>query len=307
MADADVTRKPDPQDLGFVGLGNIGGALAANLVSDGHRLVVHDRDGAREGALVDAGARAAHDVAALAAATDVTFLSLPGPAIMEEVASRWLEGAREGAVLVDLTTNAPDVVRRVGAALARRGCALVEAPLTGGAPGARGRMLVFIVGGEPAAVQRVRPLLETLGRAFFHMGPLGTGNTAKLVNSLFAFATTWVSLEGLAICTRAGIDVRTMVEMVRAGGGGNMFITHMVEGLNQRGAPVQFALDLAAKDAGLLVDLARELGVPTPVAAEVAQALVVARALGFGARDFTDLASVMEALAGVELRIRPPA
>jgi len=96
-----------------------------------------------------------------------------------------------------------------------------------------------------------------------------------------------------------------MVEMVRAGGGGNFFIDRMVEGINERGRPTDFALELAAKDAGLLLDVARDAGVPTPVAAEVAQALVAAKALGLGGRDFTDLVEVAERLAGVTLHLRP--
>jgi 3-hydroxyisobutyrate dehydrogenase-like beta-hydroxyacid dehydrogenase len=296
----------DKQRLGFIGAGNIGGGIAANLLADGHRLHVHDVDAARLQPLVAAGAVAAADPAAVARESSITFVSVPTPAIMEQVALAWLAGSSAGDVLVDLTTNAPDTVRRVGALLAAEGRHLLEAPLTGGAPGARARWLVFIVGGEAAVYERCRPLLESIGRATFHLGPLGAGNTGKLVNSLFAFTTTWVSLEGLAICAKSGIDLRTVVEMVRAAGGGNFFIDRMVEGINERGRPTDFALELAAKDAGLLVDLARELAVPAPVAAEVAQALVAARSLGFGQRDFTDLVAVVERLADVELRIRPP-
>jgi 3-hydroxyisobutyrate dehydrogenase-like beta-hydroxyacid dehydrogenase len=295
----------DKQRLGFIGAGNIGGAIAANLLADGHRLRVHDVDAARLEPLVAAGATAAADPGQVARESAITFVSVPTPAVMEEVALAWLTGSAPGDVLIDLTTNAPDTVRRVGARLAAEKRHLLEAPLTGGAPGARARWLVFMVGGEIAVYERCRPLLESIGRATFHLGPLGAGNTGKLVNSLFAFTTTWVSLEGLAICAKSGIDLRTVVEMVRAAGGGNFFIDRMVEGINERGRPTEFALELAAKDAGLLVDLARELAVPTPVAAEVAQALVAARSLGFGERDFTDLVAVVERLAGVEMRLRP--
>jgi 3-hydroxyisobutyrate dehydrogenase-like beta-hydroxyacid dehydrogenase len=208
-------------------------------------------------------------------------------------------------VLVDLSTNAPAAVRALGAKLAARGCALLEAPLTGGAPGAKARMLVFLVGGEPATFERCQPLLAKLGRATFHFGPLGTGNTAKLVNSLLAFTSTWVSLEGLAIAARGGLDLRTLVEAVRTGGAGNFFIDRMVEGINQRGRPAQFALALAAKDAGLVADLAREAGVPAPVAAQIAQVLGKAAAGGLGAHDWSDLVQWMEREAGLELRLPP--
>jgi 3-hydroxyisobutyrate dehydrogenase len=154
--------------------------------------------------------------------------------------------------------------------------------------------------------ERVRPLLDRLGRASFHMGALGLGNVAKLVNSLIAFQATWGSLEVLAVASKVGIDLRTMVDVVRAGGAGNVFTERMVEGINQRRRPAQFALGLAAKDAGLFVDLARQAGVPVPVSAQVAQALVAAVAAGLGERDFTDLVELVERSAGVKLELAPP-
>src|SRR4029434_2841294 len=144
--------------------------------------------------------------------SEITFTSLPTPAIVDQVAEQWLEGAAAGSVLVDLSTNAPGHVRALGERLAAAGCHLLEPPLTGGAPGAQARMLVFMVGGEAAVVERVRPLLEKLGRATIHVGGLGLGNVAKLVNSLMAFSATWISLEGLAVAAKAGIDVRTMID-----------------------------------------------------------------------------------------------
>lgn len=289
--------------IGVIGLGNIGGAIAANLVADGHTVHVHDPDAARQAAAVSAGAQSAADAAAVARASEVTFTSLPTPGVFAAVAEQWLAAAAADAILVDLSTNAPALLRDLGARLAAAGRHLVEAPLTGGAPGAQARMLVFMVGGDAAAVERVRPLLERLGRATFHVGALGRGNVAKLVNSLMAFSATWLSLEGLAVAAKAGIDVRTMVEIIRAGGAGNIFTDRMVEGINERGRPTQFSLALAAKDAGLLLDVAREHGVPTPAAAQVAQAFVAAVGAGLGDRDFTDIVELVERMAGVQLAI----
>jgi 3-hydroxyisobutyrate dehydrogenase-like beta-hydroxyacid dehydrogenase len=291
--------------VGVIGLGNIGGAIAANLAADGHEVSVHDTDAARLGAAAAAGARPATDAAAVARASEITFTSLPTPGAFAAVADAWLAAAALGAVLVDLSTNAPALVRSIGDRLTAAGRHLVEAPLTGGAPGAQARMLVFMVGGEADAVDRVRPLLERLGRATFHVGPLGLGNVAKLVNSLMAFSATWLSLEGLAVAAKAGIDVRTMIDVIRAGGAGNIFTERMVEGINERGRPTQFSLALAAKDAGLLLEVAREHGVPTPAAAQVGQAFVAALGAGLGDRDFTDLVELVERMAGIELRIAP--
>ncbi len=292
--------------VGVIGLGNIGGAIAANLLADGHRVSGYDVEAARTRALVQAGGVAAGSAAEVARHSDVTFTALPTPAVMEAVAAAWLEGAAPGAILVDLSTNAPATVRAVGARVAARGCHLLEAPLTGGAPGARARMLVFMVGGEPAIYQRVKPLLDRLGRATFHVGPLGLGSTAKLANSVIAFAGAWCSLEAFAVAAKAGIALRTMVEVVRAGGAGNYFTDRMVEGIDERGRPTQFALALAAKDAGLLLDVAQSLGVPVPAATAVAGALAAAVAAGLGGRDFTDLVELIERQAAVTLRLGSP-
>lgn len=293
-------------NVGVIGLGNIGGAIAANLVADGHAVAVCDTDAARAAKLGAGGAQALADAAAVGAASEITFTSLPTPAVFEAVAAQWLSAAAPGAVLVDLSTNAPATVRGVGARLAAAGRHLLEAPLTGGAPGAQARMLVFMVGGDAAVFERVRPVLEKLGRATIRVGELGLGNVAKLVNSLMAFSATWVSLEGLAVAAKAGIDVRTMIDVIRTGGAGNIFTDRMVEGINERGRPTQFSLALAAKDAGLLLDVAREHGVPTPAAAQVAQAFVAAVGAGLGERDFTDIVELIERQTGVTLRIAPP-
>jgi 3-hydroxyisobutyrate dehydrogenase-like beta-hydroxyacid dehydrogenase len=296
----------DAQRLGFIGLGNIGGGVAANLVADGHEVTLHDLDRARVDALVQRGARAASSAAEVARSATITFTSLPTPAIMDAVAREWLEGAPPDSVLIDLTTNAPATVRAIGERVQKAGRHFLECPLTGGAPGAKARLLVFMVGGDRQIYERCLPLLRSIGRASFYMGPLGAGNVAKLVNSLFAFTTTWVSLEGLAICAKSGLDLRTVLDMVRTAGGGNFFIDRMVEGINERGRPTDFALELAAKDAGLVLDVARDAAVPAPVAAGVAQALVAAKALGLGGRDFTDLVEVIERLASVKLQLAPP-
>jgi len=299
--------RANSERLGVIGAGNIGGAIAMNLLADGHRVAVHDPDARRCGPLVAAGAAVAASPAEVAERSEITFTSLPTPVVMETVARGWLETAPRGAVLVDLTTNAPATVRRVGDRFAAAERHLLEAPLTGGAVGARARQLVFMVGGERTVYERCLPLLQTLGRATFYLGPLGAGNTAKLVNSLLAFSATWAALEGLAVAAKAGLDLRTMVEVVRTGGAGNFFTDRMVEGINERGRPTQFALELAAKDAGLLLDLAREAAVPTPLGAAVADALAAAVSAGLGERDFTDLVELIERQAGVTLWLPPRA
>jgi 3-hydroxyisobutyrate dehydrogenase-like beta-hydroxyacid dehydrogenase len=137
------------------------------------------------------------------------------------------------------------------------------------------------------------------------MGPLGSGNVGKLVNSLMAFTTMWVSLEGLALAAANGIDLRTLLEMVRTSGGANSYLAKRVEEISERGRRPDFAMDLAAKDAGLMLEAGREAAVPMPVASAVHQMLVYAKSQGLGGHDISDLVEVMERAAGLHLELRP--
>jgi 3-hydroxyisobutyrate dehydrogenase-like beta-hydroxyacid dehydrogenase len=291
--------------VGVIGLGNIGGAIARNAVADGHDVTVFDADASRAAAIE--GATPATEPAGVGAASEITITSLPTPEVVAAVAAAWASAAPAGSILLDLSTSSPASNRDLAEQLAASGHHFVEAPLTGGAVGAENRALVFMVGGDDEPVARVRPLLDQLGRATFHLGPVGTGTTMKLVNSLLAFTCTWASLEGLSLAAAAGVDLRTAVEVVRTGGASNFFIDRVVEGIGQRGRPTQFALGLAAKDARLIEEVAAASGVPAPVAAAVHAVLRDAVERGLGDHDWSDLVVAAEARSGIPLALRPPA
>lgn len=291
--------------VGVIGLGHIGGPIAANLGEDGLAPLVFDAVTGRADGVP--GARPVASVAAVAAGAAITLTSLPTPDAVDAVAREWATTAPAGAVLVDLSTNLPADNRILAERLAGSGHEFVEAPLTGGAAGARRRSLVFMVGGNPDAVDRVRPVLERLGRATFHLGPVGAGTTMKLVNSLVAFAATWSSLEALSLAAAEGLDLAAAVEVVRTGGASNFFLDRVVDGIDVRDRPVEFALELAAKDARLMTRLAAGDDVPAPLAAAIAGVLHEAVELGMGGRDWSDLVVVAERRAGRPLRMRPDA
>lgn len=288
--------------VGVVGLGNIGGAIAANLVADGHELTVSDLDGARADAVTGA---TAGTVAEVARASEITITSLPSPEVVSAVADEWAGAAEPGSILCDISTTLPASNQAIAQRLAASGHHFVEAPLTGGAVGAQGRSLVWMVGGDAEAYARLRPLLDQLGRATFHLGPVGTGTTMKLVNSLLAFTCTWASLEALSMAVAAGVDVRTAVEVVRTGGASNFFIDRAVEGINQRGKPAQFALGLAAKDAHLIQEVADGHGTSAAIAAAMVEVLDDIVRRGLSDADWTDLVVAAEQRSGVELTITP--
>ena len=287
--------------VGVIGVGNIGAAIASNLVADGDDVTVTDADAGRAASIE--GATAVGSAAEVASRSDITITSLPTPEVIAAVAEEWSGSAAKGSILLDISTTSPERNRAIAEQLASRGQHFVEAPLTGGAPGAASRMLVFMIGGDDEPVARCRPVLERLSRAVFHMGPVGTGSTMKLVNSLLAFTCTWVSLEGLSLAQRSGIKPRDAVEVIRTGGASNFFIDRAVEGIDERGRPPQFALELAAKDAALIDALAADLEVPAPVAHAVAGVFRDAVDRGLGPRDWSDLVLAAEARAGIELRL----
>ena len=290
--------------VGVVGLGNIGGAIATNLVADGHDVVVHDLDAARAAAID--GAKAVTSVGEVASACEITLTSLPNPEVVEAVVAEWVDAAEPGSVLLELSTTLPDSNRGIAARLAARGHHFVEAPLTGGHVGAVNRGLVFMVGGDDEPVERCRPILEQLGRATFHVGPVGAGPTMKLANSLLAMACTWASFESLSLAAKAGIDLRTAVEVIRTAGVTNFYIDRGVEGINTRGKPAEFTLELAAKDAGLINKIADATGVPVEIAKAARLLLDDACARGLGDHDWSDLVLAAEARADVELHLPPP-
>jgi 3-hydroxyisobutyrate dehydrogenase-like beta-hydroxyacid dehydrogenase len=290
--------------VGVVGLGNIGGGLATNLVADGHAVTVTDLDTARAEAID--GAKAVPSVAEVAAASEITLTSLPTPKVVEAVVDEWASAAPPGSVLLELSTTLPDSNRALAEKLRGTGHHFVEAPLTGGHIGAVNRGLVFMVGGDDEPVSRCLPILEQLGRATFHVGPVGTGTTMKLANSLLAMACTWASFESLSLAAKAGIDLRTAVEVIRTAGVTNFYIERGVEGINVRGKPAEFTLELAAKDAGLINEIAAATGVPAEIAQAARSLLDDAVARGLGDHDWTDLVLAAEARADVDLHLPPP-
>ena len=289
--------------VGVIGLGNIGGAIAQNLVDDGLDVTVFDVDPQRAEAIV--GAARAGSVADVATSAEVTFTSLPDPPTVAAVAAEWAEAAPAGSILCDLSTTLPESNRAIAEQLAGSGHRFVEAPLTGGHVGAAARRLVFMVGGDDDAVATVQPLLDRLGRASFHLGPVGAGTTMKLANSLLAFSGAIASLEAVALAAKAGIDVRSAVEIVKLSGPSNYFLDRGIDGINTRGRPTEFSLRLAAKDAGLICELGEAGNMPTPVAEAALAFLRDAVDRGLGDQDWSDLVVAAEARAGIELSIAP--
>ncbi len=279
------------QTIGFVGLGQMGGAMSRNLATAGHALQVYDLDLAAVAGLVAAGAKGVESAAAAARGAGVVFTMLPIGAIVEAACfgpGGIAEGIAKGAVLVDMSTILPAETRRIGARLADHGVGMVDAPVGRTSAHAVAGTSTFMVGGAPADIERVRPLLMAMGEQVTVCGPLGAGATMKLVNNYISAVVNLATAEGLAMGLKAGLDLEVMAEVLShtPAGRGHITTTWPEKALKDDPSPA-FMLDLATKDLGLAVELAANLQVPLATGAVSRQLYQVAQARGHGRDDWT--------------------
>jgi len=287
--------------LGFVGTGTMGNPMARCLIEAGHRLTVHDLRREATSNLCDLGARWADTPRATAQASEVVFTSLPGPAEVEramvESSTGILSGLKSGGACIDMTTNAPGVVRRIAEAGRARGVEFLDAPVSGRPPG-----MTIMVGGPATTFARYRPLLETMGRNIFHVGDTGAGCIAKLVTQYLGYTNFVTSLEGLLIAAKAGIDLSKLAQIVPVSAGASRTFDNIPRSVLSREFTAGGTLDIVAKDLHLACELAREVGAPAHLGSIADDVMKRAQAQGWGQRGFPIAARVLEAMAGVELR-----
>jgi 3-hydroxyisobutyrate dehydrogenase-like beta-hydroxyacid dehydrogenase len=294
--------------VGFVGLGIMGASMASNLQKTVDTLVVHDLERQAASQHLAAGAEWAASPRELAAKCDVVFMSLPGPAEMEAVVlgpDGLAEGLRKGAVIFDLSTNAPTVVRAVHARLAERGIHLLDAPVSGGATGAKSGRLSIWVGGEEALFNKHRPMLDAIGDAVEYIGPIGAGSIAKLAHNSAHFAIQFALAEVMTLGVKAGVEPLALWKAVRRGsvGRSRTFDRLGQEFLANTYDPPGFALDLGHKDVSLATALGRELGVPMRIANLALEEMTEALNRGWGKRDCRVPMLLQQERAGVKIEV----
>jgi 3-hydroxyisobutyrate dehydrogenase len=296
---------------GFVGLGNMGWPMARNLAAAGYDLVVHDADAAlQERFAAEHGGVAASDRTAFAdLEAVVTMLPTGGDVHDVLIGEGGLAAALgQGTVVVDMSSSDPPGTRELGAALAGRGIALVDAPVSGGVPKAETGTLAIMVGGDDeSAVARATPLLEVLGERLFRTGPLGSGHAMKALNNYVAAAGFTAASEALIVGHRFGLDPAVMVEVLNASTGRNFSTEYTVlHHVLPRTFATGFALGLLAKDVGIAADLADAVEVDAPLSRLVKQLWAEALAGEGATADHSAAARHWERVNGVELPSRPP-
>lgn len=292
--------------LAFLGLGAIGAPMAAHLAEGGGLTVWNRTRTVAEGFAADHRARVAATPKEAAAAADIVLTCLPTSREVEALLDGpdgLLAGFRRGALLVDCTSGDPATSRRIAGRLAAQGVGFVDAPVSGGTNGAEAGTLAVMVGGDPDAFDRARPVLERFGQRIEHVGPVGAGHALKSVNNALLAVNILAAGEGLAALVKAGVPAATALEVVNASSGRSFVTETLIPERVLTGAwPVTFRLALLAKDVGIARGVLQETGVEGPVLDRAGELMDRARAALGEQADYLEAIRLIERQAGVEIR-----
>ena len=295
-------------DIGFVGLGNMGGPMAVNMAKNGHKLTVHDlrKESAIE--LLEMGAEWSDTPKGVVGKNEVVFTSLPVPRDVETVVlgeNGIVEGTSGDNIYVDLSTNSPTTIRRIHDECALKGIKVLDAPVSGGTYGAAAGTLAVMVGGDEEIFKQIKPALDAIGSHVVYCGPIGNGMVTKICNNLLSMGIGVLMSEALTLGVKAGMDLEVLADVITNSTGGNKrladkFPRFLFQGNFEPG----FATALAAKDVRLATDLGREYGIPRELSNLVDQRHVEALFKGWGHEDSDAVAKLQEEKSGIQLRTK---
>lgn len=288
-------------DVGFIGLGRMGGPMAKNLAQAGYSVHVFDVDPAATTRAASQAGIMVHTAAReVAARVPVLFTALPDDAIVTETylgVHGILTGGKAGLVTCDCSTVSPEVTQRIHAEARDKGIAHLDTPMLGSSPQAESGEVFFMVGGNPDALRVVQPLLDVIGRLTMHVGASGMGNRIKLLHNALGAVNAVAVAESLALCVRLGVDPRTYYNVVCQGGGqaySRYFESRALRVIEGNYTPT-FTVDLMHKDVTLAARMAGASLADMPILRETLTAYTEARDSGWGAEDFSGVTHVVEA------------
>jgi 2-hydroxy-3-oxopropionate reductase len=290
-----------PATVGFIGLGIMGGPMAANLVKAGFDVVGHNRSPEPVRRLVEQGGRGADGLADAVRDADVVITMVPDSPDVEAVAlgeDGIYAHAKPGTLHVDMSSIRPDVARRVAEAGQERGMRVLDAPVSGGEQGAIDATLSIMVGGEAADFADARPVLEAVGKTVVHVGPAGSGQTVKAANQLIVAGTIELVAEAIVFLEAYGVDTEAAVKVLAGGLAGNAIFDRKGAAMLRRDFTPGFRIELHDKDMGIVTSAARQAGVVIPLGAVVAQLVASLKAQGDGGLDHSALLKLVERLSG---------
>jgi 3-hydroxyisobutyrate dehydrogenase-like beta-hydroxyacid dehydrogenase len=286
--------------VGFLGLGRMGAPMAANLLGAVDRLLVHDLSSTSVDALVAKGGEAAGSAAALGERCEIVFMSLPTPPVVRAAAAE-IASAGAPRILCDLSTSGPQLAQELHEMLAPKGVASFDAPVSGGIRGAEQGSLAIMVGGPEALWPELEPLLAKIGKPFYMGVAPGAGQVTKLANNLLSLAAIATTAEAMTLAIKAGLDPARMIEVLNAGTGANSATRDKwPRAVLPRTFDFGFSAQLSLKDTRLALEEAQAMGVPLPTGERLAALLERTLATYGDDADFTEMAKVVEADAGLD-------
>lgn len=291
--------------IGFVGLGRMGGHMAARLHAAGHKLCVFDTSAAAVAELQKIGIEAGSSAEDVGNRSDTVFVSLPTPDIVHTVVlgEKGISRGTRVKTVIDLSTTGPGMANRVSAGLQEKNIVWMDAPVSGGVAGARDGKLAVMVSGPRASFDVLEPILLNFGKLFFVGDKAGLAQVAKLANNLLAASAMVISSEAMVMGVKAGIDPRVLLDIINAGSGRNSATQDKFpRSVLPRTFDFGFATGLSYKDVRLCIDEAEAMGVPMVAGAAVRQMLAVTNAKFGPASDFTSITRVIEEWAQVEVK-----
>ena len=287
--------------VGFIGLGIMGGPMAANLVKAGFDVIGYNRGPEPTRRLVEQGGRGADSLAEAVRDADVVVTMLPDSSDVEAVAlgeDGIYAHAKPGTLHLDMSSIRPDVAKQVAEAGKRRGLRVLDAPVSGGEQGAIDATLSIMAGGDPNDFADARPVLEAVGRTVVHVGPVGAGQTVKAANQLIVAGTIELVAEAIVFLEAYGVDMEAAIKVLAGGLAGNAILERKAPGMLARDFTPGFRIELHHKDMGIVTSAAREAGVVVPLGAVVAQLIASLKAQGDGGLDHSALLKLVEQLSG---------
>jgi 3-hydroxyisobutyrate dehydrogenase len=289
--------------IAFLGMGTMGAPMALNLLGAGHELTVYNRTEGRTGPLAERGARVARTPADAARDVEVLVSCVSDTPDVEAVLQGDPDGAihglTRGGLVVDCSTISPAMTRQIAGRLAERGIGFVDAPVSGGSEGAVRGTLAIMCGGSEGDFTRARPVLEAMGAAITHVGPVGSGQVAKAVNQVVIAGTYQSVAEGLVLAARAGVDPERVTAAIRGGAAASWVLENRAGNMLRDEYPLGFRLRLHRKDLGIALETAHVAGVELPTAAYVAAVEDALIADGHGEEDMSAIARTVRRSAGV--------
>ncbi|NMP27827.1 2-hydroxy-3-oxopropionate reductase [Rahnella sp. SAP-1] len=290
--------------IGFIGLGIMGKPMSKNLLKAGYSLVVLDNNPVAVAELVAAGAEKADSPKAIAAQSDIIITMLPNSPQVKEVAlgqNGILEGAREGTILIDMSSIAPLASREVSEALAAKKVIMLDAPVSGGEPKAIDGTLSVMVGGDKAVFDQCYEVMKCMAGSVVHTGDIGAGNVTKLANQVIVALNIAAMSEALVLATKAGVDPDLVFQAIRGGLAGSTVLEAKAPMVMDRNFKPGFRIDLHIKDLANALDTSHSVGAQLPLTAMVMEMMQALKADGHGQSDHSALARYYENLAKVEV------